>query len=133
MSSSAQESEWSCVHVLKVVGARFHFHCGRFQPGFLLDVSVGYVVGSPGHLCARSGDGYPEGLECKHTTPTNMEKERSWSVKQSFEMLVFQHVCGRMWDVSPRLTLTMEAKSMGLGTAEGSFTHTRVYPCFLTP
>lgn len=56
------------------------------------------------------------------------------SVKQSFEMLVFQHVCGENVGCFPTLNpLTVEAKSMGLGEQRrGSFTHTRVY-LFLTP
>ena len=116
---------------MKVVGARFHFHCDRFQPGFLLDVSVGYVVGSPGHLCATDAEMLPQrGLNANIQPPTNT-RERTLLAREtdSLSKCLCSSMCvERTRDVSPRLTLTVEAESVGLEEQRrGSFTHMRVY------
>lgn len=104
LSSSAQESRVELRSCFESSWCKVSFSLWQISTWF----SFGRVSGlccrvSWTPLCYRSGDGYPEGLNANIQPPTNMEKERSWSVKQSFEMLVFQHVCGENVGCFPTL------------------------------
>lgn len=77
LSSSAQESRVELRSCFESSWCKVSFLLWQISTWFLLDVSVGYVVGSPGHLCTTEAEIVtPEGLNANIQPPTNMEKER---------------------------------------------------------